>query len=60
LSGFTITDAIDLEDGERPISLDLSSKIERYGQLTAVDHLSKEQNSWCHTSFTDVRIDSVL
>ena len=45
LTGFKITDAIELENGEPPVSPDLSSKIELYGPLTELDRLFKEQKS---------------
>ncbi|KAF8309783.1 hypothetical protein F5887DRAFT_1091838 [Amanita rubescens] len=42
LTGFKITDAIDLEAGEPPISPDLYRKIKTYQPLIGLDHLVKE------------------
>jgi hypothetical protein len=50
LTGFKITDAIELEDGEPPISPDLCRKIKGFDPLTALDRLCKESelpNSQC-------------
>ncbi|KAF8338350.1 hypothetical protein F5887DRAFT_1137571 [Amanita rubescens] len=42
LTGFKITDAIELEAGEPPISPDLDKKIKKYQPLTELDRLFKE------------------
>jgi len=63
LTGFKIADAIELEDGEPPISPDLLSKIELYRPLTELDRLFNEStlpNSQCNISFTDSWTDRVL
>ena len=56
LTGFKITDAIELEAGEPPISPDLAAKIESYRPLTEkLHHILKEGllDSQCNISFTD-------
>ncbi|KAF8517282.1 hypothetical protein BU17DRAFT_91994 [Hysterangium stoloniferum] len=44
LTGFKITDAIELEAGEPPISLEMSWMIGRYNPICDLNHLVKEQN----------------
>jgi hypothetical protein len=56
LTRLKITDALELEDGEYPVSPNLSSKIALYGPLTELDRLFEEPkltNSQCNTSLTD-------
>ena len=45
LTGFTITDAIDLEEQEGHITSDLAEKIRTYGRLGLVKRLFEESNS---------------
>ena len=50
LTGFDIVDAIDLEEEEPAISIDMSKKIESYQPLTLLDRLFKETGSKCNIS----------
>jgi len=45
LTGFTITDAIELEDEEGPIPEELLKKIQLFGPLCPVNHLFEEPDS---------------
>lgn len=51
LTGFKITDAVQLEASEPPISLELSSEIQLYQPICEFDHLCKEPNGQCNIPF---------
>ncbi len=60
MTGFKITDAVELEDGEPPISPELERKINDYRPLTELDRLFEAPelpNSQRNISFTDSWID---
>ncbi|KAF8516724.1 hypothetical protein BU17DRAFT_92559 [Hysterangium stoloniferum] len=44
LTGFKLTDTIELEAGEPPISLEMSSMIGHYSPICDLNHICKEQN----------------
>ncbi|KAM6495491.1 hypothetical protein JOM56_008197 [Amanita muscaria] len=63
LTGFKITDAIELEAGEPHISPDLDRKIQSYHPLTGLRRLFKGEglsNSQCNLSFPDSCTDRVF
>ena len=63
LTGFKITDAIDLEAGEPHISSDLDEKIKSYRPLTLLRCLFEEEglpSSQCNLSFTESCTDRVF
>jgi hypothetical protein len=63
LTGFKITDTIELEAGEPHISPNLDRMINSYQPLTELRRLFKEEgllNSQCNLSFTDSCTDCVF
>jgi hypothetical protein len=62
LTGFKITDAVELEAAEPPISPDLLLKFESYGPLTELDRLFQQdvKNSLWNISFTDSWTDRIF
>jgi len=63
MTGFKITDAIELEDDEPPISPELERMINDYRPLTQLDRLFEEPelpNSQCNIFFADSWINRVF
>jgi hypothetical protein len=48
LTRFTITDAIDLEEGEPPLTADTVNKTELYGPVGAMDRLFQKSDRTCN------------
>ncbi|KAF8497010.1 hypothetical protein BU17DRAFT_72416 [Hysterangium stoloniferum] len=60
LTGFKVTDAIELEDDEPPISPELSALISHYRSIGELEHVFNEENSQCNISFTNARTNRVF
>jgi hypothetical protein len=48
MTGFTVTDAVDLEDKEGPISDKTVAWITSYRKLTTISSVLKDGESQCH------------
>jgi len=48
LTGFTLSDAIDLENKENPISDNLITEMKKYGRLSLTRQLFERSGSECH------------
>ena len=53
-TGFTLTDAKDLEDKEPPLSKELMKKIRKYGPITSAGALFEQNNGEYYTSIIGI------